>query len=112
MKQVLNLLIILLFMLLKNALADEVHWTAKVKWVSVHESESASIALTAPYAPNPVTAIWECGNGVVALSKKDLPAPKAMLSTALTLYATQKTVRIGVRGTGADCEAWYLSARE
>lgn len=107
-----TILFLMMILVADCVYAVDTHWSAKVKWVSVNENESANIALTTPYAPNPNTAIWVCSNGIVALSIKNMPAPKNMLSTALTLYATQKTVRLGVRGSGVNCEAWYLSARE
>jgi hypothetical protein len=95
-----------------SSMAESVHWSAKVKWVTVKEDNSAWVGLDSPYAPNPAGSTWDCSSGIVWLGVKDSPAPRNMLSAALTLYTTQKSVRIGVRGSGANCEAYYLSARE
>lgn len=94
-----------------SAIANQVHWTATVKWVHITDKDTAWIGLTTPSNPNPSSAEWDCANNVVWLKSKDEPAPKGMLSIALTLYATQKSVRIGVKKTEGTCQAFYLTAR-
>ncbi|KJY76668.1 hypothetical protein TW78_04360 [Vibrio coralliilyticus] len=110
-----NLAILLATLLLATpslAADDEVHWTATVSMVTAKENESAWVGLKNLESPNPSSATWTCSNNIVWLSSKDKPSPKAMLSTALTLYSTQKSVRIGVTGSGQNCEARYISARD
>ena len=92
--------------------AETVHWTAKIKWVNAQEDDAVWVGLDNPINPNPATSPWKCSSDIVWLGTKDKAAPKSMTSVALTLYSTFKTVRIGVRGTGSNCEAMYLSARE
>ena len=105
-----SILIVMLFSV--GAFANTVHWTAKVKWATVKENDSAWVGLAKPSSPNPSTAVWNCTSDIVWLGIKDKPTLKSLLSVALTLYATKKNVRIGVRGSGDHCEAEYLSARE
>jgi hypothetical protein len=108
-----DILYISIFIFLPTlSIADTVHWSAKVKWVTVFENRSSWIGIENPYAPNPTSSVWICGDNIVWLGAKDQPSPANMLSTALTLYANKNPVRIGIRIEGNVCEAIYLSARE
>ncbi|NOH22392.1 hypothetical protein [Vibrio europaeus] len=112
MKKLATLLATLLLATPSFASDNEVHWTATVNMVTAMENESAWVGLENLESPNPSSASWNCTNNIVWLSSKDKPSPKAMLSTALTSYSTQKSIRIGVTGSGQSCEARYISARD
>ncbi|USD98372.1 hypothetical protein CTT30_20320 [Vibrio coralliilyticus] len=112
MKKLLAILATTLFTIPSVASEGEVHWTATVYRVTAMENESVWIGLKDHTNPNPASSEWKCGHDIVWLSSNNKPSPKAMLSTALTAYSTQKPVRIGVTQNSGLCEARYLSARE
>ena len=85
-------------------------WTGEIKWINVDEQGAAYIFIDNPRdGPKPAMT---CGQyDIVYLGTKNQPANPALLSQALMIYSTGKTIRFAVRGTGDSCEAPYLSAR-
>ncbi len=85
-----------------------VNWTANIKTVTVFPSGKAQIILENLSSPNPAGSSPVCTNNIVLLGN---PANTSLLSLALTLYTTQKQVRIGVEGSGSNCFASYISSK-
>ena len=92
--------------------ADE-HWTGEIKWINVDENGSSYIFIDNPRSPNGAgSSNFNCGEtNIVYLGKKNLPTNNALLSQALMVYSSNKTIRFGVRRVGGYCETFYISAR-
>ncbi len=85
------------------------NWTGEIKWVNVLEDGSAYIFIDNP-REGPGSS-FPCSANIVHLGTKNLEVNKSLLSVALTVYAAQKFIRFGIRGTGDSCEVGYISAR-
>jgi len=86
------------------------HWTGEVKWVNVDENGAAYMFINNPRI-GPKSS-FSCGqDNIVYLGKKGEAANQAFLSQVLMVYAANKTIRFGVRGSGDSCETFYISAR-
>ena len=94
-----------------SAAAQTVNWSTQINEISARENDSALIIVSTPIHPNPSNSTWNCTSNVVHLGVKNSPAPKGMLSMALTAFTTKQSLRIGVRGTGDSCELTYITAR-
>ena len=85
------------------------NWTGEIKWINVLEDGTAYIFIDDPRQGPSIT--FHCANNIVYLGTKNVEPNKSMLSLAMTVYATNKTIRFGIRGTADSCEAGYISAR-
>jgi hypothetical protein len=99
-------LIILLFVN-SNSFASE-NWSGEIEKLTVYESGSAMLIVSNPR--NGPSSTFGCTQNVVYLGVKDAVANNAFLSQALTIYAANKPMRFGIRGTGSTCEAFYITA--
>lgn len=84
-----------------------IHWTADVKYITVYPNERAQIILSSPSSPNPAGSTFNCTSNVVTIGN---PVSPSMLSVALTLYTTNRKVRIGIDSENGNCTATYLTA--
>jgi hypothetical protein len=100
-------LIILLFVF-GNSLASE-NWSGEIEKLTVYESGSAMLIVSNP-RNGPSSASFGCTQNVVYLGVKDTAVNNAFLSQALTIYAANKPMRFGIRGTDNTCEAFYITA--
>lgn len=84
------------------------NWTGEIGKITVFEDASAYVIISNPR--NGPVATFDCTQNVVYLGVKNTPANHALLSQVMMAYSTSKTIRFGVRGTGASCESTYITA--
>jgi len=82
-----------------------VGWTAEIEDIRVWDNDKAEIFISNPREPYPAGSTWQCDYNLVLIGD---PVSKAMLSTALTAYAANKTIRIDVQGFGVSCSIKYI----
>ena len=89
------------------------NWTSsKIDNVTTYSDDRAAIRVSNYTNPNPADSVWNCNAGIVFLGSVDSPAPKGMLSAALTAQASGKPIRYGVIGSGSQCYMNYLTILE
>ncbi len=104
-----HLLVSIIMLSISSSYATE-HWTGEIKWINVDENGIAYIYINNPRGSSSPT--FNCGShNIVYLGAKNVEVNKSLLSLAMTVYATSKTIRFGVRGSGDSCETPYISAR-
>lgn len=86
------------------------NWTGEIGKVLVYENESAAIFISNPRNGPSGSMDCQAPHNIVYLGIKDIPAPKALLSQAIVVYVSKKTIRFGIRVSGGICEAAYITA--
>ncbi len=106
-----TILIFALFLSFPYAVsAAVVNWSANVQNITVYPSGKAEITLSIPTAPSPSGSLWSCPSNIVLLGD---PVQNYLLSMALTSYASQKLIRIGVEqvSSGMTCSVNYITGK-
>jgi len=85
-----------------------VNWTGRISNMTVLESEVSYIFLNNLTSPSPASN-WSCTSNIVYLKSKTEAAGNKFYSHALTAYTLDKTIRIGVKGSGSSCVATYIT---
>ena len=102
----------LLAIVISNAaVANEViNWDAKIKWVNVN-TDKVYFFLHPPTNPAPVSS-FTCDYGMININSNIDPLHYSLLfSLAVQAYKSQANVRIGIKGSGTNCEVEYISIR-
>lgn len=89
--------------------AFAVGWTVDVEDVRVWSTDKAEIFAVNPRDSNPAGSTWDCDYNLVLIGN---PVASSMLSTALTAYAANKSIRINVVGAGASCSISYIQTKK
>ena len=104
-------LLLALLVLVSASANAQVHWTGTIEYITVKSDGSGYIFINSPVGPNPANSTWGCSSDVVHLGAKGSPVQPAFLSQALAAYTTKRIIRLGVTGSGDDCETQYITAK-
>ena len=86
-----------------------VGWTIEVVDLRVWSTDKAEIFAANPRDPYPAGSTWGCDYNLILIGN---PVSDSMLSTALTAYAANKSIRVDVQGSGTSCSINYIQTKK